>query len=82
MCHVARANQDVFPADHLMKNCLGMLLPSVESQTLHCHHALPAGEGRDLGALCSLVKVHRGKQRLLSSSDNLRNYFYASTHTL
>lgn len=79
MCNVARPNQDIFPADCLVKNCPGVLLLSVESKTLRCHWALPAGEGRKLGALCSLVKAHRCEQRLLSSSDILRNDLYAST---
>lgn len=82
MCNVAKPNQDIFPADCLVKNCPGVLLPSVESKALHCHQALPASEGRELSALCSLVKAHGCEQRLLSSSDILRNDLYASTYTL
>lgn len=79
---MARPNQDTFPADCLVKNGPGILLLWVETKTLHCHGALPAGEDRQLGVLCSLVKAHRCEQRLLSSSDILGNYLYVSTHTL
>lgn len=82
VCNVARPNQDIFPAGCLVKDCPGVLLLPVESETLHCHWALPAGAGRELGALCSLVKAHGCEQRLLSSSDILRNYLRAGTRTL
>lgn len=82
VCNVARSNQDVFPAGILVKNFLGGLLPSMGSKTLHCHWPLPDSEDRELYALCSLVKAHRCEERLLFISNILRNFLYASTHTI
>lgn len=81
LCNVARPNQDIFPADSLVKNCPGMLLPSVKSKTLHCHRALPTGEGRELGVLCSMRKLTGVKKASFQLRQSQKLSVCQHTHT-